>query len=177
MPCSRSARSPSVSSARSSVPSPPRRSLASATCASWSSKTCLLSNSSRPIRVLLPSSTEPAVVKRSRSSVTADPLKPSARTPARGARPSNRSRRPLEVPGLLAVLHGGLGDAIIGAGLAPLGDRRRRDLQDDLLDARRPGQDAAGAAHVTDRPVADGVGEDLLAVDQLGPGVPGVDHP
>jgi hypothetical protein len=33
---------------------------------SWSAKMPLLSNSRRPIRVLLPSSTEPAVMKRSR---------------------------------------------------------------------------------------------------------------
>src|SRR3984957_16100179 len=152
MPCSRSARRPSVSSARSSVPSPPRRSDACATCASWSSKTCLESYSSRPISVLLPSSTDPAVVKRSRSSVI------------------------LEIPCLLAVLHRRLRDAVIGACLAPLGDARRRDLQHDLLQRRRPRAHAARAAHVAHRAVAHRLVEHRLALDQLRALAPCVQH-
>ncbi len=66
MRCSRSARRPSVKSARSTYSSPRSR-LACSTAASWSSKIALLSSSSRPIRVLFPSSTLPAVVNRSRS--------------------------------------------------------------------------------------------------------------
>ena len=45
---------------------------------------------------------------------------------------SGTVRRSSEVPVLLAVLHGGLGDAVVGAGRAALGERRGRDL-----DARR----------------------------------------
>src|SRR5690242_10821306 len=59
MPCSRSARSPSVSSEKSI--SPPR-----IADFNWSSYAPLASCSSRPISVLLPSSTLPAVVRRSR---------------------------------------------------------------------------------------------------------------
>src|SRR5947208_336097 len=66
MPCSRSARSPSVSSERSRKSWPMRR-LVCSTCSSWSTRTCLESYSRRPMSVLLPSSTEPAVAKRSRS--------------------------------------------------------------------------------------------------------------
>jgi hypothetical protein len=47
--------------------SSPRSLLECSSCSIWSWKICLLSNSMRPIRVLLPSSTLPAVVKRSRS--------------------------------------------------------------------------------------------------------------
>src|SRR5436305_5481555 len=177
MPCSRSARRPSVSRARSSAPCPPRRSLASATCSSWSSNTCLASYSRRPIRVLLPSSTEPAVVKRSRSSVTARPSRRCARRPARGARHSSSSRRPLEVTGLLAILHRRLGHPIVGPGLAALGDSRGGDLEHHLLQAGGLRADAAGAAHVAHGAVANGVPEHLLAVDQLGAGPLGVEHP
>src|SRR6476646_7534389 len=147
MPCSRSARRPSVSRARSSAPSPPRRSLASATCSSWSSNTCLESYSSRPINVLLPSSTEPAVVKRSRSSVTSPPDRHRARR-AREARPSKLALRALEVPGLLAIPHRRLGYPVISPRLAALGDPRGGDLEHDLLERRGLGADAAGAAHV-----------------------------
>jgi hypothetical protein len=66
MPCSRSARSPSVSSARLVYSSPRERDVAS-TASSWSSKIALESYNSRPMSVDLPSSTEPAVANRSRS--------------------------------------------------------------------------------------------------------------
>src|SRR4051794_38338849 len=104
MPCSRSARRPSVSSERSIVPFPLRRRLASSTCSSWSVSTDLESKSRRPISVDLPSSTDPAVARR--------------RVVA------------LEVAGNLAVLHGGLGDTVVGARLAALGDARAGDLGD-----------------------------------------------
>src|SRR3989442_1447486 len=110
MPCSRSARRPSVSSERSIVPLPLRRRLACATCSSWSARTALESKSSRPISVDLPSSTEPAVASR--------------RVVA------------LEVAGNLAVLHRGLADAVVGARLAALGDPGARDLDDDVVAER-----------------------------------------
>src|ERR1700719_4761445 len=169
MPCSRSARRPSVSSARSSAPAPPRRSLASATCSSWSSKTCSESYSRPAISVLLPSSTAPAVVKRSRSSVTARRLRERDHPGARGsARPQKSLWRALEVARLLAVLHRRLRHAVVGARLAALGDARGGDLGHHL--GQRGGLRAhpAGAAHVTDGAVAHGLGEHLLAVDQLG---------
>src|SRR5207247_844310 len=67
MPCSRSAASPSTSSAKSS--SPPRvptRFESSSSAASWSSSMSLASYSSRPMRVDLPSSTEPQRMNRRR---------------------------------------------------------------------------------------------------------------
>ena len=66
MPCSRSARKPSVSSEKSSGP-PVRFTLLARMAANWSSNMALASYSSRPMRVLLPSSTLPAVVSRTRS--------------------------------------------------------------------------------------------------------------
>src|SRR3954451_7818093 len=62
MPCSRSARSPSVSRARS----PPAASTSSAI-------SDLASLSRRPISVDLPSSTEPAVARRRRSAISGLP--------------------------------------------------------------------------------------------------------
>src|SRR5438445_2882676 len=173
MPCSRSARRPSVSSARSSAPDPPLRSLACATCASWSSNTCLVSYSSRPISVLLPSSTAPAVVKRSKSRVTCAPVP----THARAARAREPCRQPLEVADLLAILHRGLGDLVVGPGLTALGDARGGDLEHDLFQRARLRTHATGAAHVADRAIAHRLGEDLLAVEQLGPLPPRVQHP
>src|SRR5438128_7189530 len=167
MPCSRSARRPSVSSARSSAPDPPLRSLACATCSSWSSNTCFESYSRRPISVLLPSSTAPAVVKRRRSSVTAPAPRHRASQHARAARPSEVLAA-LEVAGLLAILHRGLGHPVVGSRLATLGDPRGGDLRDHLAQRPRAGAHAAGAAHVADGAIADGLGEHLLAVDQLG---------
>ncbi len=66
MPCSRSAASPSTSSAKSiSPPCVPHFLLSASIAASWSSNSIFDSYSSRPISVLLPSSTEPQVMKRS----------------------------------------------------------------------------------------------------------------
>src|SRR6476620_1943549 len=121
-------------------------------CSSWSTRICFVSKSSRPMRVDLPSSTEPAVTRRS----------------------SSVSRNSLEVANALPVLHRGLGDAVVRAGLAALGDARRRNLGDDRID--RPGlaDDAAGARHVADGAEANGRGERLLvreALDEIGDGV------
>src|SRR6185312_4221560 len=151
IPCSRSARRPSVSRARFTYPSP-RRSLVASTCSSWSAITCFESKSSRPSRVDLPSSTEPHVTRR-RSSV-----------------PSAMNGLVLEVADTLPVLHRGLREAVIGARLAPLGDPRRRDLADDLVDRRCVRADTAGARHVAYGAEADEVGERLLvriALDEL----------
>src|SRR6188472_1205036 len=149
IPCSRSARRPSVRRARFTYPSP-RRSLVASTCSSWSTMTCFESKSSRPSRVDLPSSTEPHVTRR-RSSV------PSA---VNG----------LEVADTLPVLHRGLREAVVGARLAPLRDPRRRDLADDLVNRRCARTDTAGAGHVAHGAEADGLRERLLvriSLDEL----------
>ena len=72
MPCSRSARRPSVSSARSGASWPRAREVDS-TAVSWSSKIALESNSNRPISVDLPSSTEPAVASLSSCDISGAP--------------------------------------------------------------------------------------------------------
>src|SRR3954452_18781095 len=155
IPCSRSARRPSVRRERSSAPSRPWRS------SSWSARIALASWSRRPISVDLPSSTEPAVARRSRSerAIVPRPLP-----------------LPLEVAGNLAVLHRGLADAIVGARLAALGDLRRRDLGDHVVQRGRGRRDGAGAAHVADRAVPDARAERLLAVDELHVGRQRVEH-
>src|SRR4051812_30006295 len=103
MPCSRSARSPSVSRDRSSSPSRPLRS------AYWSARIALESCRRRPMSVDLPSSTEPAVARRRRVAI-------------------EEVVEGLEVPGDLAVLHRRLRHAIVGAGLAALGHVGGGDL-------------------------------------------------
>src|SRR3954452_4980287 len=156
MPCSRSARRPSVSRERSSAPSRPWRS------SSWSARIAFASCSSRPIRVDFPSSTEPAVARRSRSERAIEP------------RPLPL---PLEVAGNLAVLHRGLADAVVGARLAALGDLGCRDLGDDVVQGGRGRRHRAGAAHVADRAVAAARAERLLALDELDEGRQRVEHP
>src|SRR5829696_9192146 len=148
MPCSRSARSPSVRLARSSSP------------ASWSAISALASNSSRPISVDLPSSTEPAVATRSISG--------SCRDPREG---------PLEVPDSLSIFHGRLGCAVVGARLAALGHARGGDLGDDVLERGGARAHGARAGHVADRAVADPLGERLLAVHALDEVADRVEHP
>src|SRR3954469_4538610 len=155
MPCSRSARRPSVRRERSSAPSRPWRS------SSWSARIALASCSSRPISVDLPSSTEPAVARRRRS----DRATPPCPLPL-----------PLEVPGNLAVLHRGFADAVVRARLAALRDLRRRDLRDHVVQRGRGRRDRAGAAHVADRPIADAGAEGLLPVDQLDVGRQRIEH-
>src|SRR5918997_2139999 len=123
MPCSRSARRPSVRSARFTYPSP-RRSDVSSTCSSWSSKMDFVSYSSRPISVDLPSSTDPAVANRTSSEVRCLTGLPFVAAP--GAT--------LEVALLLAVLHRGLGHAVVSARLTALGDPGGRDLGNDVLE-------------------------------------------
>src|SRR5260221_577929 len=120
-------------------------------CSIWSTMICFESNSRRPISVDLPSSTEPAVTRRSNSV--------------------------LEITDTLAVLHRRLADAVVGARLATLGDACRGDLRDDVLELRRVGDDAAGARHVADRAEAHRRRERRLVrkpLDVLGDGV---EHP
>src|SRR6266853_1843777 len=110
IPCSRSASSPSVRSDRS-MSSWPRFCDARATAASWSSKMARVSCSSRPISVLLPSSTLPAVMNRStpRSSE------------AWALRSISPSKLISEVAFLLAPLHGGFRSLIVHARRPALG--------------------------------------------------------
>src|SRR5882672_5955569 len=140
IPCSRSASSPSVRSDRS-MSLWPRLCEARASATSWSSKTARVSCRSRPISVLLPSSTLPAVMNRS------TPLSSTA-----GVGHSISSGRVTsEISFLLAPLHGDLGSLIVHARRAALGDRGQRGLGDDF--GRRPGQrfDGASAADVAYR--------------------------
>src|SRR3954466_15492508 len=159
MPCSRSARSPSVRRERSSAPSRPCRS------SSWSARIALASWSRRPISVDLPSSTEPAVARRSRSERATEPY------------PWPLPPWPLEVAGNLAVLHRGLARAVVGARLAALGDLRGGDLGDDGVELGGGRGDGARAAHVADGPVAHARRERLLALDELDVGRQRVEHP
>src|SRR5712671_3426698 len=137
MPCSRSASRPSVSRDRSRS-SWPRLLEARATAASWSSKMARVSCSSRPISVLLPSSTLPAVMNRStpRSSE------------AWALRSISPSKLISEVAFLLAPLHGGFRSLIVHARRPALGDRGQRRLGDDLGDRRGGGFHRAGATYV-----------------------------
>src|SRR4051812_21721526 len=159
MPCSRSARRPSVRRERSSAPSRPCRS------SSWSARIALASWSRRPISVDLPSSTEPAVARRSRSERATEPY------------PWPLRPWPLEVAGNLAVLHRGLARAVVGARLAALGDLRGGDLGDDRVELGGGRGDGARAAHVADGPVAHARRERRLALDQLDVGRQRVEHP
>src|SRR5919204_770697 len=157
MPCSRSARRPSVSSARSVYSSPRRRDVSS-TCSSWSANTCFESNSRRPMSVLFPSSTEPAVAMRSVLS---------RRSTTESGWPLPSTSVSLEVATALAVLHGRLADLVVGARLATLGDARGGDLVHHGLERLGVRLHGAGARHVAHRAVAHAGRERLLAVDQL----------
>src|SRR4029077_10203235 len=137
MPCSRSASSPSVRRDRS-MPSCPRLLEARATAASWSSKIARVSCSSRPISVLLPSSTLPAVIKRS------TPKSPTAGA-LRSISPSNVIS---EVPFLLASFHGSFRSLIVHARRPAFGDRGQRRLGYDLGRCCGGGLHRAGAADV-----------------------------
>src|SRR4051794_4263453 len=99
-----------------------------------------------------------------------------------------RARRPLPLPfpfalpygseiaGNLPVLHRGLADPVVGAGLTALGDLRGGDLGDDVAQGAGGRGDRARAAHVADRPVADALAERLLAVQELHVGRERVEH-
>src|SRR6478609_7084476 len=164
MPCSRSARRPSVNSARSAVARPRSRETRS-TASSWSARTDLESCSSRPTRVDLPSSTEPAVARRKMVLIS--------RSPCLGAPAKYRSEGRAEnfvgsseVALLLAVLHGGLGDPVVSARGAALGQGRGGHLDDDLGVRARRGLDGPGARHVADGAVAHEARLDGLVVSR-----------
>src|SRR6266704_3056800 len=160
MPCSRSASRPSVSKDRS-MSSCPRLLEARATAASWSPGMALVSCRSRPISVLLPSSTLPAVMKRStpRSSVCCALRSISPSKVIRGlslAWGIYKGHSHLVPPGseislLLAPLHGGFGGLVVHARRAALGHGGARRLDGDF--GRRRGRrfDRAGAADVAHR--------------------------
>src|SRR5436853_1952470 len=135
MPCSRSARRPSVSSARF-ISSRPRRNESRSTAASVSSRMDLVSYRSRPMRVLLPSSTDPAVATRRRPALAIDSPPPWLTLPIKHFAPESGAKCLLgrsEVALALAVFHGGLREAVVGPGGAALGDAGGGDLLDDLL--------------------------------------------
>src|SRR5579871_1511070 len=97
----------------------------------------------------LPSSTEPAVTRRS----------------------SAVSRNSLEVANALPVFHGGFRHTVVGTGLAAPGDTGRRDLVDDRVDRPRVAQHAARAGHVADGAEAHRGAERLLVgipLDEVG---------
>src|SRR5918998_4057823 len=151
MPCSRSARSPSTSNDRSGVDSP-RSTEARCTASIWSASTDLVSYSSRPTRVDLPSSTLPAVTTRRRSVIS-------------------------EVPLPLAVLHRGLRQAVVGPGGTALGEPARRHLGHHLVHCGRVGLNGAGARAVAHRAVAHRAGLDSLAAAGTAPRTGGQPHP
>src|SRR4051794_26531735 len=125
-------------------------------CSSCSAEICSVSKSRRPMRVLLPPPTEPAVAKRSRSGGRPRWCLPLRPPPAL-----------LEGPPTLAIFHGCLGGPVVGAGLAALGDPGRRDLGDHVGQGRGGGAHGTRAAHVADGPVARRGHERLLVVHAL----------
>src|SRR4051794_15972757 len=184
MPCSRSARRPSVSRARSGT-SWPRERLVASTALSWSSKIAFESYSRRPMSVDLPSSTEPAVAMRSNALIDTPPGRslrsgPSSARSAPSSRAvlsgSSRSRSSLEAAFLLAALHAGLRDAVVGASPAPLRQPGRRDLGDHVVGGRGRGLDTAGAGRVPDGPEAHRGLERVLALGRLDEPVHGEEH-
>src|SRR5918997_2509729 len=131
----------------------PRSRVARVTASSWSARIDDVSCSSRPTRVDLPSSTEPAVVSRS-----SDDAAPVIR---RG--PSSEVALPF------AVLHGGRGQPVVGAGGAALGEPAGGDLGEDGLDGRGGGLHRAGAGRVADGSEAHRLRDDLLAAPRATP--------
>src|SRR4029077_16642519 len=109
------------------------------TAASWSSKIARVSCSRRPISVLLPSSTLPAVMKRSTP------------VPVAAARSSSPSALMLEITFLLAALHRSVGGLIIHARGAALGDGGQHGFDDDFRGCCSGGGDRAGAGYVAHR--------------------------
>src|SRR5690606_36577514 len=161
MPCSRSASRPSVSSARSSPLSGARVYFEPAMALSWSANTPLLSSSRRPIKVDLPSSTDPAVIRRStlvsgascHCSLSAFMMSVSWLCAAGS-----------EVALLLAALHRGLGGLVIHAGGAALGDGGDGRLGDDVGRRGRRRGHRAGAGHVPHGPEPHAQAFGLLAL-------------
>src|SRR5882762_7510546 len=137
MPCSRSASRPSVSSDRSSSAAP-RRSDARSTAASWSSWIARASYSRRPMSVLLPSSTLPAVANLS------------------GCIERNRALTPifgfhLEVPLLLPSFHRGFRGLVVHPRRAALGQPGDPGFLDDCFGVESIGLHRASTADVAHR--------------------------
>src|SRR5690348_12955271 len=139
VPCSRSSVRPSVKSERSR-PSPPARAVLRATAANWSSSSPLASSSRRPISVLLPSSTLPAVVNRSVPVVMS------------------------EIAFTLAQLHGRIRRLVVHAGGAALRDGGAHGLGDDLVGGVGLGSHRARAGDVAHGAEADVARHDGLAI-------------
>src|SRR6478672_592586 len=175
MPCSRSARRPSVSRARSAAVRPRSR-LTRSTAASWSDRTDFVSWSRRPTRVDLPSSTDPAVARRSSvAAIRRFLLLGSPRSI--GARNERRTSWGCsEIALLLAVLHGGLGDPVVGTRGAALGQGGGGHLEDDVGVRAGRGVDRPGARHVTDGAVAHEPGLDRLVAPGLAHRADGEPH-
>src|SRR4051794_1229877 len=176
MPCSRSARSPSVSSARF-MPSSPRSFVECSSASSVSSKICFESYSNRPMSVDLPSSTDPAVAKRS-SSISRCPRHgggsgcgafsgdrppplcsggphPPPRSPPKAPQSSPSTAAASEITLAFAVFHRGFTELVVGSCCASLGDAGRGDFGDDVVDLDRDGLECRGARGVADRAVPD----------------------
>src|SRR5574338_366311 len=180
MPCSRSAERPSTRSAKSiASPCVPWRLLSASSAASWSSKICFVSYSSRPIRVDLPSSTLPQVMKR-RSSLPSCSAS-HARTSAGALTSTTRSSRAcrgtalllqtecrtglrqaqaerlwacwsLEVALLLLLLHARGARVAVDDPAFALRGARGEHLGDDLLDRLRVAFDRARQGIAAERP-------------------------
>src|SRR5688572_21101956 len=138
MPCSRSAFSPSVNSEKSIGPAP-RLADARRTECTWSSNTDCESCSIRPISVLLPSSTLPAVQIRSSPDIRRPSAAPLALRPAalEVALPLLQFHRPVLV--------------VIDDAKLPLGLARRDQLFDDLGNGVGLGADGARARRAPER--------------------------
>src|SRR5207248_675077 len=120
-----------------------------------------------PIRVLLPSSTEPAVAMRS---VLA------RRSTTGSGWPLPSMTVSLEVATAFAVLHGRLAHSVVGARLAALGDARGCDLLNHGVERDRPRLHGARARHVAHRAVPHARLERLLAFDQLDEWAERIEH-
>src|SRR3954470_21374729 len=165
MPCSRSACRPSTSSARSGTsPVVPQRRLSFATALSWASHTWRVACSSRPISVLLPSSTEPQVMKRSKSMSRCCARNCSR---VRGVSFADAFTELVseaaisEIPFTLAVLHGRGGIRVDGAAL-PLGGGGAQHLFDDGRHGGGGGHLRAGQRIAAQRTEAHGLEMRLL---------------
>src|SRR4051812_17912519 len=184
MPCSRSAASPSTRSAKSiSSPWVPWRLLSDSSAASWSSKICLDSYNSRPIRVDLPSSTLPQVMKRSSSfcSWLASHARTSSRAAPRLVLPTRRSitrlrhSRESGNPGacgrskialLLFLLHACAAGIAVNHPALTLRTPRHEHLGDDVLDRLRLALDRPRQRVATERAEAHLAHHRLLAVQR-----------
>src|SRR5882757_5195576 len=125
--------------------------------------TALESKSSRPIRVDLPSSTEPAVAMRNKVAINC--AFSSSRKPLQI--PSLRSPQPSEIALSLAVFHASLGNPVVGAGCTPFGQPRNGRLGDHLGYRARRRLDAAGARDVADGAEPHGLLDDFLVLARL----------